>query len=156
MSCFRGQRGLAESQKKELVQTPVLISCADQWNSAAAAAMKSHNLDIGSGAFTLLSGKPTLKGDLNRKLWTRLHLPPCGEFAWAWVHGGGERASLPPPCSSLSQCFSWSLSLVWGRMPFRSPLLSPPPNPPSFLSPFRCSVRACGRTKLSPSAWVPL
>uniref|UniRef100_A0A8D2ZRW4 HMG box transcription factor BBX n=1 Tax=Scophthalmus maximus TaxID=52904 RepID=A0A8D2ZRW4_SCOMX len=26
----RGQRGLAESQKKELAQTPVLISCADQ------------------------------------------------------------------------------------------------------------------------------
>ncbi|XP_026228688.1 HMG box transcription factor BBX isoform X2 [Anabas testudineus] len=26
----RGQRGLAESQKKELTQTPVLISCADQ------------------------------------------------------------------------------------------------------------------------------
>ncbi|XP_029375776.1 HMG box transcription factor BBX isoform X2 [Echeneis naucrates] len=29
-NAHRGQRGLAESQKKELAQTPVLISCADQ------------------------------------------------------------------------------------------------------------------------------
>lgn len=29
-NAHRGQRGLADSQKKELVQTPVLISCADQ------------------------------------------------------------------------------------------------------------------------------
>lgn len=28
----RGQRSLPETQKKELAQTPVLISCADQWN----------------------------------------------------------------------------------------------------------------------------
>lgn len=55
MSCFRGQRGLAESQKKELAQAPVLISCADQWNSAAVT--RSHNMDISSGA--LLSSVAT-------------------------------------------------------------------------------------------------
>lgn len=77
-------------------------------------------------SFTFLSGHPTLKGDSIRKLWTD-HLSPCGEFAWARVHGGGKRPSppSPPPCSSLSQCFPQSLPLVWGRMPFWTPLTPP-------------------------------
>lgn len=113
MSCFRGQRGLAESQKKELAQTPVLISCADQWNSAAV--MRSHNMDIGNGA--LLSSMVTPSW---RETWSGSfgHTPPspCGEFAWARV------LFLPAPCylSVFPEAFLW---FEGGCL---SELLSPP------------------------------
>lgn len=95
-------------------------------------------------SFTFLSGDPTLKGDLIRKLLTDSTSPCVVNLLELGFTVGGKRPP-PPPCSSLSQCFPLSLPLVRGRMPFWTPL-----------TPLRCSVRACGRTTLSPSAWVPL
>lgn len=134
MSCFRGQRGLAESQKKELAQTPVLISCADQWNSAAV--MRSHNMDIGNGALFSSMVTPSW-----RETWSGSfgHTPPspCGEFAWARV------LLLPAPCylSVSPEAFLW---FEGGCL---SELLSPP---------LRCSVRACGRNQAVPQCMASL
>lgn len=101
MSCFRGQRGLAESQKKELNQTPVLISCADQWTPAAATALRSRHMDVGSGA--LLSSVVTLCW---RETWSGSSSHVVMNLLEHGVTVGGKRPSRPPPpCSSLSQCF---------------------------------------------------
>lgn len=140
MLCFRGQRGLAESQKNELAQTPVLISCADQWTSVAVP--RSYNMNTGNGALL-----PSVVNPHQRETWSgslgQTPPSPCGELAWVWIHDGCKNP-LWPPCSSLSpgvlpEAFLWLRQDV-----FWTPL-----------APLRCSVRASG-TKPPPHCMTSL
>lgn len=111
MFFFRGKRGLAETPKKELAQTPVLISCADQWDSVI------------DWSFTLLSGNPKLKTGLFRKLWTDSTSPlVLNLFELGFM--SEERDPLLLPASPYLSVFPEIILWFEGRMPFWTPLSS--------------------------------
>lgn len=100
-SHFRGQRSLSETQKKELGQTAVLISCADQWNI----------LLLFSSVVTPCQGIPDQKALV--------------DLSWTQFSGQGNKDPSPLPAPYGLHVFlslSWNFPLVWSRKFFWPPL----------------------------------